>query len=235
MKTTKSRAARLVLPVALVAFGLVGAGMTLAYARNFDGFTSNGPGMMNGNGFGLGSGGMMNRNGNSGGFAPGAGGMMNRNGSAFGNGGGMMNGSGLTARCTPAAATGQLVRFRAMDSGRMMGGGMMRLLPLTQTAREGTVTLELTNLGTRPHELLVYRLADGQQPGSRTVLGTDRISETGILGEVEPVCTQPADLDGIAAGNIARVTLTLTPGRYEVVCNLPGHYRAGMWATLIVR
>ena len=217
MNTTKSRAARLVFPVALVVFGIVGAGMTIANAGNLGGFNAAGFGMMS-----------QDRNF----FAPGSGGMMNRNGMG---GGSMMNGSGRASLCTPAASSGQVVRFRAMDSGRMMGGAMMRLMPIAQSARAGAVTLELDNLGTKPHELLVYRLAAGAQPGQRALLDTDRISESGMLAEVEPVCTQPANLDGVAAGNVALVTLTLAAGRYEVVCNLPGHYRAGMWATLVVQ
>jgi hypothetical protein len=31
------------------------------------------------------------------------------------------------------------------------------------------------------------------------------------------------------------VTLHLAPGRYELICNLPGHYAAGMFAELDVR
>ena len=31
------------------------------------------------------------------------------------------------------------------------------------------------------------------------------------------------------------MTLALKPGRYELVCNLPGHYAAGMHGELDVR
>ena len=31
------------------------------------------------------------------------------------------------------------------------------------------------------------------------------------------------------------MTLTLAPGRYELICNLPGHYAAGMFTELTVR
>ena len=201
MKWTQTRAARLVLPVTVLMFGIVGAGVSISSAG--DGFAvgANGRGMMQGRG-------------------------------AFG--GGMM-GDGRVQTCAPASVTGRLVRFRAMDSGRMMGGAMMRLMPGVVTARAGVVTIELDNVGFRAHELLVYPLAEGARAGDRAVLNIDRVSEVGSIGEVEPVCAQPADLDGIAAGNIARVTLTLGHGRYEVLCNLPGHYRAGMWATLVVR
>ncbi len=38
--------------------------------------------------------------------------------------------------------------------------------------------------------------------------------------------------DGIAVG--AAGWVTLEPGRYELVCNLPGHYAAGMYNELDV-
>ena len=40
--------------------------------------------------------------------------------------------------------------------------------------------------------------------------------------------------EGIAPGDASWVTLALKPGRYELVCNLPGHYAAGMYAELDV-
>lgn len=146
--------------------------------------------------------------------------------------GGMMGGpSGVTAAsCTVPAATGTQVRYAAMD----MGGSMMRLMPMWTRVSAGDVTIDLVNRGTMPHELLVYPLAPGQVAGQRPVGANDRVGETSVLGEVEPVCDQPGDVDGIAAGNVGRVTLRLQPGRYEIVCNLPGHYRAGMFATLVV-
>lgn len=175
------------------------------------------------------------------------GGMMNGSG---GGPGGMMGGTSswpggmmggrpggvTTASCTVPAATGTQVRYAAMDmgGGSMMGASMMRLMPMWTQVRAGTVTLDLVNRGTMPHELLVYPLAAGQVAGQRTVGANDRVSEDGVLGEVAPVCDQPGDVDGIAAGNAGRVSLQLQPGRYEIVCNLPGHYRAGMFATLVV-
>ncbi len=182
--------------------------------------------------------GWMNGSNPEGNSAWGPGGMMNgpmMSGPMMG--GGMMVGRWGTAdTCQAPAATGQHVRFiaRDMSGGMMMRGTMMRLMPMWARTSAGTITIDLLNVGSRPHELLVYRLADGQVAGQRVVGANDRISEEGSLGEVEPVCQQPASVDGIAAGNTGRVTLTLTPGRYEIVCNLPGHYRNGMYATLVV-
>lgn len=40
--------------------------------------------------------------------------------------------------------------------------------------------------------------------------------------------------DGIAADSTGWVTLHLPAGRYELVCNLPGHYAAGRYTELDV-
>jgi len=68
----------------------------------------------------------------------------------------------------------------------------------------------------------------------RSIGSDDRIDETGKVGEVQPVCPTDSGVDGTVPGGISQVTLTLAPGSYEVVCNLPGHYRSGMYATLTV-
>lgn len=41
--------------------------------------------------------------------------------------------------------------------------------------------------------------------------------------------------DGIAPGAVSWLTMTLRPGRYELVCNLPGHYAIGMHTGLQAR
>lgn len=41
--------------------------------------------------------------------------------------------------------------------------------------------------------------------------------------------------DRIAPGGASWATLTLHPGRYELICNLPGHYATGMHTELDVR
>jgi uncharacterized cupredoxin-like copper-binding protein len=51
-----------------------------------------------------------------------------------------------------------------------------------------------------------------------------RVSEAGSVGEV-------ADL---APGKTKRLTLRLKPGHYDLICNMPGHYMAGMHTGLTV-
>ena len=39
---------------------------------------------------------------------------------------------------------------------------------------------------------------------------------------------------GIAPGASGWTTVTLTPGRYELICNITGHYWTGMYTELDV-
>ena len=124
-----------------------------------------------------------------------------------------------------------------MMGGPMMGGAarttMMQVLVTPSTAPAGTVSLRVTNTGVMTHELVVLPLPDGQAVGDRAV-GTDgRVDETGSLGEVSRTCGAGSG-DGLASGSAGWTSLQLTAGRYELVCNLTGHYAAGMFALLTV-
>jgi uncharacterized cupredoxin-like copper-binding protein len=125
-----------------------------------------------------------------------------------------------------------------------MGGPMMRrqggmsdagmFLRLDQaTVPHGTVSFVVTNLGNRYHELVVLPLDGDQRAGSRPVGPDRRVDESGSLGEVADSAGGSGD-KGIAPGATGWVTLDLPAGRYELVCNLPGHYAAGMYAEITV-
>jgi hypothetical protein len=81
------------------------------------------------------------------------------------------------------------------------------------------------------HELVVLPLAGGQHAGQRLTGPDGRVDETGSLGEASRTCAEGGG-DGIAPGTAGWTTLTLAAGRYELVCNLPGHYAAGMYTEL---
>ena len=122
-------------------------------------------------------------------------------------------------------------------TGSMMGGsqgmGVARVFTNPGVVAAGTVSLRVVNQGAQTHELVVLPLPAGQAAGTRAV-GTDgQVDEAGSLGEASRTCGAGAG-DGIAADAAGWVTLTLEPGRYELVCNLPGHYAAGMYAELDV-
>ncbi|MBN3820775.1 hypothetical protein G3N57_31365 [Paraburkholderia sp. Se-20369] len=91
--------------------------------------------------------------------------------------------------------------------------------------KAGKVTFDVANSADNnmAHELVVLKtnLADGALPVRKGEVLEERLHK---IGEVEDV----------ASGRHKRVTLTLAPGRYAVICNKPGHYAAGMHATLVV-
>lgn len=135
---------------------------------------------------------------------------------------------------------GMVVRVSLANmGGPMMGGrtamhgGVMRLSADRTTVTHGSVSFLVTNNGRIDHELVVLPLADGQTAGNRTIDDDNKIDEAGSLGEASN--TNGAGTgEGIQPGASGWVTLTLPPGHYELVCNLAGHYAAGMYAELTV-
>ena len=108
-----------------------------------------------------------------------------------------------------------------------MGLGMMSIDIDTASVKAGEVTFDVTNWSrTLVHEMLVVAV---DNPDARLPYDADdqRVIEEKIksLGETEEM--QP--------GASKDVTLDLKPGTYLLVCNLPGHYAAGMWTVLTVR
>jgi uncharacterized cupredoxin-like copper-binding protein len=55
-----------------------------------------------------------------------------------------------------------------------------------------------------------------------------------FLGEASNTCGAGTG-ERVAPASSSWTTVTLAPGRYELVCNIPGHYAAGMYTQLTVR
>lgn len=128
------------------------------------------------------------------------------------------------------------------EGGSMMSGsqsapgwptGAMRLLASRPSVPAGTVSLRVFNSGHLLHELVVLPLAPGAAPGSRSVGSEGTVDEGGSLGEASRN-NGTGHGDGIRPGAAGWMTLTLAPGHYELVCNLPGHYAARMHTELDV-
>jgi len=85
----------------------------------------------------------------------------------------------------------------------------------------------------RDHEVVVLPLPKGQSVGQRIVSSDNKIDETGSLGEASNTCGSGAGA-GIAPGALGWTTISLPPGRYEVLCNIAGHYASGMYTELDV-
>ncbi len=95
------------------------------------------------------------------------------------------------------------------------------LVPDTGLGRAGRVTFKVRNAGAIAHEFVVLRTttpADGLLKGKEA----DETGNVGEIGDVRPGATKA-------------LALTLRPGHYALVCNLPGHYVAGQHADFTVR
>ena len=123
----------------------------------------------------------------------------------MGGGGAMMGGDAVGQ---PSAAGTRTV---------MVTLGEMYVRPSTSTVRAGKVTFIARNVGTAEHELMVERmpikLDKPGQPNEEAAIGM--IEEMGHMGT-------------------GRMTLRLKPGKYELFCNVPGHYAAGQTTVLTV-
>jgi uncharacterized cupredoxin-like copper-binding protein len=98
-------------------------------------------------------------------------------------------------------------------------------VPMTINA--GTVNLEAANFGTIQHELLVFKsdLAPSAYP----------VDQEGNIVEDGPGITLVSDGDNIDPGKTQTRTVDLTqPGAYLFVCNIPGHFKAGMFSPVTV-
>lgn len=96
--------------------------------------------------------------------------------------------------------------------------GTFSLTPSVSTVPSGQVTFNVTNDGTMVHEMVVVKT---DQTPQQLMQKDGTADESTSVGEA-------AD---IPAGGSKSVTLTLPPGKYVLLCNLPGHYKGGMYAT----
>lgn len=140
----------------------------------------------------------------------------------------------------PASVPGTRVEVLLGDMGmtRTMGGvapmgAHMRLRASTSQVSAGEVSLVVSNLGWRTHELVVLPLAAGVPAGQRPVRADGTVSEAGSLGEASNSCGADSG-KGITSGSAGWTTLNLPAGRYELVCNLPNHYADGMRQAFVV-
>ena len=95
------------------------------------------------------------------------------------------------------------------------------------TIKAGSVILEAANFGTIQHELLVFK--SDLPPASFPV------DKNGGIVEDGPGILLVSDGDNIDPGHTQTRTVDLSqPGSYLLVCNIPGHFKAGMFSVLTV-
>ena len=167
-----------------------------------------------------------------------------------GNGGAIPGGIGFLSGSSPAAPSlpGTVVNVSLADMGGsmmgqrggmmgqgsgMMSGGSMRLSADHATVPHGTVSFLATNGGSINHEMVILPLPASQSVGARPTGADAKADEAGSLGEASNTNGKGAG-QGVVPGASSWITVTLAPGQYELVCNLPNHYTAGMYTQLTV-
>ena len=117
------------------------------------------------------------------------------------------------ASAKPKVATGQMAGMTHVQTTL----GEMFVKADTTTATAGTVMCNVQNSGATTHGLAIV-MAPGKAPG-------------GML-DASAFIAKGQDL---APGASDMVTAQLEPGRYALVCFMPGHYAAGQKLPFVVR
>jgi uncharacterized cupredoxin-like copper-binding protein len=108
----------------------------------------------------------------------------------------------------------------------MMGGGMMSIRADQSTVKAGTITFDVTNWSRSViHEMLVVVVDSANAPlpydYSKQIVVEAQVKSLGETGELQP-------------NQFKSIDLNLAPGNYLLLCNVPGHYAAGMEIPLTV-
>jgi uncharacterized cupredoxin-like copper-binding protein len=98
-----------------------------------------------------------------------------------------------------------------------------KFAPSALQASAGKLKVTARNDGSAPHEFVVIRT--NKAPGALPTKSDGSASESGAVGEI------PEQKPGKSASH----TFTLKPGKYVFICNVPGHYKGGMYGTLTVK
>lgn len=126
-----------------------------------------------------------------------------------------------TAATTTATTTAKPVAKTTVVPVVLGSPNEFSLVPAKTSVPAGKVTFTVVNKGSMEHEMVVVPSPNG--PASLKE-ADGSASEAGSLGEV-------ADLK---AGATGRLTVTMPAGQYTLLCNLPGHFAGGMYATFTV-
>ena len=97
--------------------------------------------------------------------------------------------------------------------------------PKDASATAGKVRIAAVNNGQIPHEVVFAKT--NADPSQLPTKPDGSVNEEAL--------NSPGEVADVAPGRTKSGTVDLAPGRYVMFCNLPGHYKAGMYGTLTVR
>lgn len=109
----------------------------------------------------------------------------------------------------------------ATPGAKNMAAATMGVKVSVPSAPAGVVTFHVTNDSKDTiHEMIVMYLADPSQPlpyvAADSKVDEDKAGDKGEVSELDP-------------GASGSLTVVLKPGKYLLICNVAGHYAAGMW------
>jgi uncharacterized cupredoxin-like copper-binding protein len=117
-----------------------------------------------------------------------------------------------------AAQMGTTMAYPAMD----MTMATMGVKTSVATAPTGVISFHVTNTSKDTiHEMIVMYMADPTQPlpyvAADSKVDEDKAGDKGEVSELDP-------------GANGTLTVFLKPGKYLLICNVAGHFAAGMWS-----
>lgn len=141
---------------------------------------------------------------------------------------GSSNNNNKNSNATPAASKTPVQSTKTPAKAQTASKGPVKvelnewkIIPSATVLKAGKVTFDVTNTGKLPHEMIVIRT----NKHAASLGHGSRVSEKGSIGEVE----------GLAAGKSEKKNFTLKKGHYVLICNITGHYMAGMHTDLVVQ
>jgi uncharacterized cupredoxin-like copper-binding protein len=124
--------------------------------------------------------------------------------------------AGCSSGSSHSASRGATVQVKERD---------FRILVSPAKVHAGTVRLVVHNEGPDTHELLIVRSTRGGLP----------LRSDGLTINEEAVDSSTVTImEGRGPGDTEHLLVHLKPGRYELFCNMAGHYLGGMRAELVV-
>ncbi len=101
--------------------------------------------------------------------------------------------------------------------------------PSDATAPAGNTTIEAPNEGAVEHELVLFKT--DKSPADLPTEANGEVDEEKLDKEAE----EAGEIADVEPGATKSESFKLTPGKYVMFCNLPGHYAAGMYGTVTVK
>jgi uncharacterized cupredoxin-like copper-binding protein len=133
-------------------------------------------------------------------------------------------GGGNDASSQPATSSAQQGGAKTVNNVTIKMGEYF-FKPRQSTVPAGKVVITAPNNGKVEHELVL--LKTNVDPAKLKTEKDGEVQEDAYSG--------PGEIPDVEAGETGKTTLNLKPGTYAMICNVPGHYKAGMYGRVTVK